>query len=89
MFVAANVVIGVMIVVLDALRGASPAFSCNEGLHRWQHLLFVVVIPISADFESVRAGFGSLQARSACSALERAQLVRRRGTVRLISVPPC
>jgi membrane protease YdiL (CAAX protease family) len=50
MFVGANVIIGAMMVLLAALQSASPSFSYYEGLSRWQLLLFVVGIPISAGF---------------------------------------
>jgi hypothetical protein len=50
MFVGANVIIGGLMVVLVALESASPGPSYYEGLRRWQLLLFVVGIPVSAGF---------------------------------------
>jgi len=50
MFVAANVIIGGLMVALVALESASPGPSYYEGLRWWQLLLFVAGIPVSAGF---------------------------------------
>ena len=50
MFVAVNAIMALMMVLLAALQSASPSFSYYDGLRRWQLLLFVVGIPMSAGF---------------------------------------